>query len=161
MPHSSGINITLDAPEHTRLRTLLLKALSKSRIDEQRPTVHAAADDLLSSAMNAGPGRDIVADYAQQIVVLPLSDLLGGPASDRHHPRNVYLRESWILPPLDDWLGKVFCRTASTTSSTSWQPEQPPHRTPPRPKPPARGSPTVMPSSPPTAPRSKPVPPLP
>ncbi|MGW3626181.1 recombinase family protein [Streptomyces sp. NPDC000880] len=24
------------------------------------------------------------------------------------HPRNVYLRETWILPPLDDWLGKVF-----------------------------------------------------
>ncbi|UNO42979.1 recombinase family protein [Streptomyces sp. MST-110588] len=24
------------------------------------------------------------------------------------HPRNVYLRESWITPPLDDWLGTVF-----------------------------------------------------
>jgi hypothetical protein len=24
------------------------------------------------------------------------------------HPRNVSLRETWILPPLDDWLGKVF-----------------------------------------------------
>ena len=24
------------------------------------------------------------------------------------HPRNVYLRETWILPPLDDWLSKVF-----------------------------------------------------
>ncbi|MEV0599878.1 recombinase family protein [Streptomyces sp. NPDC050315] len=24
------------------------------------------------------------------------------------HPRNVYLRESWITPPLDGWLGKLF-----------------------------------------------------
>lgn len=24
------------------------------------------------------------------------------------HPRNVYLRESWVIPPLDDWLAKVF-----------------------------------------------------
>ncbi|MFF4602551.1 recombinase family protein [Streptomyces sp. NPDC001339] len=29
-------------------------------------------------------------------------------ANHVHHPRNVYLRESWVLPPLDDWLGKVF-----------------------------------------------------
>ncbi|MET8177728.1 zinc ribbon domain-containing protein [Streptomyces sp. NPDC005336] len=25
-----------------------------------------------------------------------------------HHPRNVYLRESWVITPLDDWLAKVF-----------------------------------------------------
>lgn len=25
-----------------------------------------------------------------------------------HHPRNVYLRESWITPALDNWLAKVF-----------------------------------------------------
>lgn len=24
------------------------------------------------------------------------------------HPRNVYLRESWVVPPLDAWLGKMF-----------------------------------------------------
>ncbi len=24
------------------------------------------------------------------------------------HPRNVHLRESWLVPPLDDWLRKVF-----------------------------------------------------
>lgn len=24
------------------------------------------------------------------------------------HPRNVYLRESWVIPPLDNWLAKVF-----------------------------------------------------
>lgn len=24
------------------------------------------------------------------------------------HPRNVYLPESWVVPPLDDWLAKVF-----------------------------------------------------
>ncbi|MEU1308239.1 cytochrome P450 [Streptomyces cinnamoneus] len=75
--------ITLDAPEHTRLRKLLMKALSKSRMEAQRPTVHAAADDLLSSAMNAGPGMDIVADYAQQIMLLSICDLIGVPASDR------------------------------------------------------------------------------
>ncbi|MGW1196510.1 cytochrome P450 [Streptomyces sp. NPDC002536] len=75
--------MTLDAPEHTRLRKLLAQALSKSRMDAQRPTVHAAADDLLSSAMNAGPGMDIVVDYAQQISVLSMCDLLGVPASDR------------------------------------------------------------------------------
>ncbi|MFE4173881.1 hypothetical protein ACFRR7_17845 [Streptomyces sp. NPDC056909] len=25
-----------------------------------------------------------------------------------HHPRNIYLRESWILTPLDNWLARVF-----------------------------------------------------
>ncbi|GAA0523384.1 MULTISPECIES: hypothetical protein [Streptomyces] len=25
-----------------------------------------------------------------------------------HHPRDVYLRESWVITPLDDWLAKVF-----------------------------------------------------
>ncbi|MFD9224356.1 recombinase family protein [Streptomyces sp. NPDC060064] len=29
-------------------------------------------------------------------------------ANHIQHPRNVYLRETWILPPLDDWLSKVF-----------------------------------------------------
>ncbi len=25
-----------------------------------------------------------------------------------HHPRNIYLRETWVLAPLDDWLATVF-----------------------------------------------------
>ncbi|MEU1670504.1 cytochrome P450 [Streptomyces roseifaciens] len=75
--------ITMDAPEHTRLRTLLVKALSRSRMEAQRPTVRAVADELLSSAMNAGPGMDIVVDYAQRMSVLSICDLLGVPVSDR------------------------------------------------------------------------------
>ncbi|MET9294827.1 cytochrome P450 [Streptomyces sp. NPDC003077] len=75
--------ITLDAPEHTRLRKLLVKALSRSRMEAQRPTVHAAADDLLSAAMDAGPGMDIVTDYVQPMTVRSICDLLGVPASDR------------------------------------------------------------------------------
>ncbi|WEB45413.1 cytochrome P450 [Streptomyces yunnanensis] len=75
--------VILDAPEHTRLRKLLLQALSRSRMEALRPTLRAAADDLLSSAMNAGPGMDIVVDYAQQMGVLSFCALLGVPASDR------------------------------------------------------------------------------
>ncbi|MFE4832722.1 recombinase family protein [Streptomyces sp. NPDC056672] len=29
-------------------------------------------------------------------------------ANHIHHPRNIYLRESWILTPLDNWLARVF-----------------------------------------------------
>lgn len=30
------------------------------------------------------------------------------PANRIRHPRNVHLRESWVIPPLDNWLAKVF-----------------------------------------------------
>lgn len=87
--------ITLDAPEHSRLRTLLLKAFNRSRIDAQRPAIRALAESLLAERMAAGAGMDLVGDYAQQISVLSVCDLLGVPATDRE---NFELTSMALLP---------------------------------------------------------------
>lgn len=73
--------LTLDPPDHTRLRGLVSKAFTPRRIEELRPRMWEIVDRLLASAKETGT-MDVVADLAFPLPVLMISEMLGVPADD-------------------------------------------------------------------------------
>lgn len=74
---------TLDPPEHTRLRELVLRAFTTGRVELLRPRIAATADLLLTAMIEAGPPGDLVAGFARPLAISVIGDLLGVPAEDR------------------------------------------------------------------------------
>ncbi|WP_432069869.1 zinc ribbon domain-containing protein [Streptomyces sp. AA1529] len=75
------------------------------------------------------------------------------------HPRNVYLREAWLIRPLDDWLAKIFSphRLDETVDLMAAATQEVQDR-PAAPTPLSKRSPTATSSSPPTVLRLKQAP---
>ncbi|MCP2341066.1 cytochrome P450 [Actinomadura rupiterrae] len=74
---------TLDPPEHTRLRDLVLRAFTSGRVERLRPRLAATADALLAAMVEAGTSGDLVAGFARPLAISVIGDLLGVPADDR------------------------------------------------------------------------------
>lgn len=71
-----------DAPDHTRLRTLVNKAFTPGVVERLRGRVQSACDELLESA--AARGRmELIADFALPLPLTIITDLLGVPKQDR------------------------------------------------------------------------------
>lgn len=82
-----GMIISLDPPDHTRLRTLAVQAFSPERILGMRPRVRELAGRLLDglekqAADNPGP-VDLVAGFASPLAMAVICELLGVPEQDR------------------------------------------------------------------------------
>ncbi len=77
--------LTVDPPDHTRLRRLVSAAFSPRRVESLRPHVQTIADDLLDAIAAQGPDRrvDLVADYAFPLPFTVICELLGVPHDDR------------------------------------------------------------------------------
>jgi len=75
--------LTMDPPDHTRLRGLVSRAFTPRTIARLQPRIQALADELLGSH-GAGPGElDVVEQLAYPLPVRIISELLGVPAGDR------------------------------------------------------------------------------
>lgn len=74
---------TLDPPEHTRLRRLVLHAFTSGRVTALRPRIERFAGGLLEALVAAGPPADLVAGFARPLPIAVISELLGVPAEDR------------------------------------------------------------------------------
>lgn len=74
--------LNMDPPDHTRIRRLVGKAFTPSRIDKLRAPVAALADELLDAVEPAGRA-DLVADFAGPLPIVVICDLLGVPQRDR------------------------------------------------------------------------------
>src|ERR1700737_2395611 len=72
----------MDPPEHTRLRSLVSKAFTATRVEGRRGTVQVLADELLGPARESGY-IDVVQDLARPLPALVIGDLLGVPRTDR------------------------------------------------------------------------------
>jgi cytochrome P450 len=72
-----------EPPEHTRLRRPVAAAFNRGHIERLRPRVRALAAELLAAVDPAS--FDAVADFAEPLPVLVISELLGVPRS--HAPR--------------------------------------------------------------------------
>ena len=84
--HSDSL-LDSEPPKHTRLRSLVGKAFSRSRIEGLRPEVERIANLLLDEAENklAKSGKfDLIADYAEPLPVKVIAALLGFPYEDEH-----------------------------------------------------------------------------
>lgn len=84
--HAIGLNmLQTDAPQHTRLRTLVARDFTPGRIQALRPRIQEIADGLLDALSDALPpaGRaDLVASYALPLPMTVICELLGVPAAD-------------------------------------------------------------------------------
>src|SRR6266536_4853330 len=56
--------LSMDPPEHTRLRRLVAKAFTVRRVEELRPRVERIADELVDRMVEAGPAADLVDGFA-------------------------------------------------------------------------------------------------
>jgi cytochrome P450 len=71
-----------DPPAHTRLRTLVNKAVTPSRVEAMRPRIEAIFDELLDTAL--GDGRaDLIPWVAYPFPAMVVAELVGLPVEDR------------------------------------------------------------------------------
>lgn len=75
--------LTVDPPDHTRLRRLAAKAFTPHTIEGLRPRIQQIADELLDGVMEQGK-MDVIADYAYPLPIIVISEMLGIPAADRN-----------------------------------------------------------------------------
>jgi hypothetical protein len=73
----------LDAPAHTRLRSLASSAFSPARVRVLRSHIQQIADTLIDAAMAAQTGQmDIIAEFAEPLPAIVTAEMLGVPIRD-------------------------------------------------------------------------------
>jgi cytochrome P450 len=75
--------LSVDPPDHTRLRRLASTAFSRSRVEALRPRIQATADALLDELGTRDDVVDLVRGFAFPLPFIVISELLGVPESDR------------------------------------------------------------------------------
>ena len=84
--HADSI-LDSEPPKHTRLRSLVMKAFNPKRIEELRPNVERITGELLAAIdakVAEGGNFDLIADFAEPLPVMVISELLGFPKADEH-----------------------------------------------------------------------------
>jgi cytochrome P450 len=82
-PSQPGSILSLDPPEHSRLRRLVMKAFTVRRVAELRPRVQHIADGFVDAMIERGAPADLVEDFALPLPVTVICELLGVPYEDR------------------------------------------------------------------------------
>ncbi|HEY2360351.1 MAG TPA: cytochrome P450 [Candidatus Angelobacter sp.] len=73
----------LDAPAHTRLRSLASSAFTPARVRVLRSHIQQIADTLIDTAMAAQQGKmDIIAEFAEPLPAIVTAEMLGVPIRD-------------------------------------------------------------------------------
>jgi cytochrome P450 len=78
----SKVLLFLDAPDHTRLRSLVSKAFTPAVVRRLRPRVEELVAGLLDRARERG-SIELIADLAYPLPVAVICELLGVPEADR------------------------------------------------------------------------------
>jgi cytochrome P450 len=71
----------LDAPAHTRLRSLSAKAFTPARVEQLRGHIQDIVNHLLDGVQAKG-GMDVIADLAEPLPAIVTAEMLGVPTSD-------------------------------------------------------------------------------
>jgi cytochrome P450 PksS len=74
--------ITVDDPEHARLRNLVHQAFTPRRIQALSVRIEQIVDELLDAAGRKGQ-VDLIADFALPLPLIVISEMLGVPPEDR------------------------------------------------------------------------------
>ncbi|HTI20805.1 MAG TPA: cytochrome P450 [Kutzneria sp.] len=75
--------LTMDPPDHSRLRKLVAKAFTMRRIEMLRPRAQEVVDGLLDAIEAQGPPADLVEGLALPLPITMICELLGVPYEDR------------------------------------------------------------------------------
>lgn len=68
--------LNLDAPDHTRLRSLVHKAFTPKRVRDLEPRIEAIAQDLLEGMQGRNEG-DLIDDFAFPLPITVIAEMLG------------------------------------------------------------------------------------
>src|SRR5918997_4759836 len=88
--------ISIDPPDHTRIRKLVQPSFTGRGMEAMRPSIQKTVDDLLDAAERDAEGRgetpgnrrmELVSQFAYPFPVTVISDLLGIPREDREQIR--------------------------------------------------------------------------
>ncbi|MCX2729803.1 cytochrome P450 [Saccharopolyspora sp. NFXS83] len=80
---NSGNIMSLDPPEHSRLRRLVMKAFTQRRVEGLRTRAQEIADGLVDGMVERGAPADLVEDFALPLPITVICELLGVPYEDR------------------------------------------------------------------------------
>ncbi|MEV0355460.1 cytochrome P450 [Nocardia sp. NPDC050697] len=86
-PRANGL-LTMDPPEHTRLRKLVAKAFTGRRVTQLRPRVEELVAGCLAGMERDGAPADLVRALALPLPVAVICEMLGIPDSDQHRFRD-------------------------------------------------------------------------
>ena len=75
--------LTMDEPDHTRLRGIVDEAFRRRAILEMEPHILAIADELAGALFAGGSPADLVERYARKLPLSVICELLGLPPADR------------------------------------------------------------------------------
>lgn len=75
--------LTMDEPDHTRLRSIVDEAFRRRAIVAMEPRIRAIADALADELFEKGSPADLVESYARILPLAVISELLGLPQADR------------------------------------------------------------------------------
>lgn len=78
-----GNIMSLDPPEHSRLRRLVMNAFTMRRVEALRPRAREIADDLVDRMVDGGPPAELVEGFALPLPITVICELLGVPVADR------------------------------------------------------------------------------
>ncbi|MFE2428225.1 cytochrome P450 [Streptomyces sp. NPDC059373] len=82
MTTTAEMIISLDAPEHSRLRKLVAGAFTMRRVERMRPGVQKVADELLDDMEAKGGPIDLVQQLTVPLPLTVIGELLGVPPED-------------------------------------------------------------------------------
>src|SRR5882724_8940047 len=71
-----------DPPQHRQLRSLVSQAFTPRTTEQLVPRITTIVNDLLDSVEDAGQ-MDVVKDFAGQLPVIVIAEILGIPTNDR------------------------------------------------------------------------------
>jgi cytochrome P450 len=75
--------LTLDEPDHTRLREIVDEAFRRRAVLDMQPHIRIIADQLAEELFADGSPADLVKRYARILPLAVICELLGLPSSDR------------------------------------------------------------------------------
>jgi len=107
--------LTLNPPDHTRLRGLVSRAFTPSTVEALRPDVVALCDGLLEDMAELGGGGnsvDVMRELAFPLPVAVIGELLGVPGPDRPQFQALVRAATAILEPMSSLEELRAARTA-------------------------------------------------
>src|SRR5438552_1101166 len=98
----SKVLVFMDAPDHTRVRGLIGKALNPRSVERLRPRIGELVEELLVP-LRAAERFDVINDFAFPLPVTVICELLGVPSEDRdlfrHFTRDLAVILDWDVTP--------------------------------------------------------------
>jgi hypothetical protein len=88
-----------DPPDHTRLRSLVVKAFTARRVEDMRPRIQEVVDQTLDSVIGRGH-IDLIEDFAFRLPIAIICDMLGIPEEHRDVAYGTVRNAGRLLDPV-------------------------------------------------------------